>query len=250
MNGNRSAIGFQRKTSESGMILTAVSEERYASPRNMAIPLRLDENIKKRAIRTLPERKSFLRNLGDGLAAPLELVAILTAAYLVTLLLPTELRYKMGVKPRTLSALPGILLHPFLHFGARHLFFNAMALMIFGWLISLRSARTLMAVTAASWLLGGALLWLMGRPGTVVGGASGIVYGYLGFLLLRGIFDKRFVSMGLSLVTLYFFHGALAGLLPTDTQVSWEGHLCGFAAGVFCAYLTKSSPRRGAGIRG
>lgn len=189
--------------------------------------------------------RTFFSELKAGVVAPIEIVAILTAAYFISICFPPEIRSRMGVAPRSLAGLPGVFLHPLLHHDIRHLFCNASAIVILGWFISLRSRKVFFAVTVASWLLGGALLWVVGKSQTVVGGASGIVYGYLGFIMLRGIFDKRLVSIALSLLAVYYFHGALAGLLPTQTRVSWEGHLCGFAAGVWCAYLSKFALKSG-----
>jgi membrane associated rhomboid family serine protease len=164
--------------------------------------------------------KSLMGNLKAGLNAPLQLVAILIGAFAITLILPDAMRLKMGVTPRSVDGLLGILLHPLLHFGAWHLMCNATAILIFGWLISLRSKEDFIAVTAAAWLMGGVLLWLVGKSATTVGGASGIVYGLLGFILLRGVFDKSFVSICVSILTLYFFHGVLMGMLPTRYLIS------------------------------
>ena len=188
--------------------------------------------------------KSLIEKLKTGIMPPLQLVAILVAAHIITLFLPDAVVMKMGVWPRSLHHLWGILFHPLLHFGYSHLMCNVMGIIIFGWIISLRSHRDFMEVTAASWLGGGSLLWLIGQPHAVVGGASGIVYGYLGFILLRGVFDKRFVSMCVAAITLYLFHGVLIGLLPTDVHVSWRGHVCGFAVGVVWAYRFRSKRRR------
>lgn len=188
--------------------------------------------------------KSFVGKLKDNIAAPLQVVAVLLLAYVITVFLPSGIRSKMGVMPRSIDGLLGIVFHPFLHFGLRHLLCNVLAIVVFGWLISLRSRNAFLAVTVAAWLAGGVLLWIVGRPQTLVGGASGIVYGYLGFILLRGVFDKRPVSIVLSILTLYFFHGALVGLLPTQIHVSWRGHLCGFAVGVLCAYLSRHTTQR------
>ena len=188
--------------------------------------------------------KSLIDKLKTGVMPPLQLVAILVVAYVITLFLPTNVLVRMGVVPRSLDGLWGVLFHPLLHFSHTHLMCNVMGIMIFGCIISLRSHRDFISITAASWLGGGSLLWLIGQPQSVVGGASGIVYGYLGFVLLRGVFDRRIISIVVSALTLYLFHGVLIGLLPTDVHVSWRGHACGFAVGVASAYAMKSRRRR------
>ena len=188
--------------------------------------------------------KSLIEKLKTGVMPPLQLVAILVAAHIIVIFLPDAVPMRMGVIPRSLDGAWGILFHPLLHFSHTHLMCNVMGIIILGWIISLRSHRDFINVTAASWLGGGALLWLIGQPHAVVGGASGIVYGYLGFLLLRGVFDRRVISIVVSALTLYCFHGVLIGLLPTDVHVSWRGHACGFAVGVIWAYRFRSRRRR------
>ena len=196
------------------------------------------------------EKQPLTEKLKAGLAPPLYFVAILILAYVVLFVFPETVRFRMGILPRSFGGLPGVFLHPFWHLSARHLFCNALAIVILGWFISLRSRKMLLIVTAASWLGGGVMLWMVGRPLTVVGGASSIVYGYLGFILLHGIFERSLVSIALSLVALLFFHDSLFGLLslqtypamevalPSSIYVSWEGHLCGFLAGAVCAFFT------------
>ena len=169
----------------------------------------------------MTKKERLLDGLKVGALAPLEIVALLAVVFAITLFLPRNLTVWMGVRPRSLEGLAGILLHPFLHHGVRHLFCNAAAIVVLGWMIALRSRKDLMSVTVASWLLGGSLLWVLGKSGTVVGGASGIVYGYLGFLLLRGLFDKRLFSIALSLICVYFFHGALLAALLEGLELPW-----------------------------
>ena len=70
-------------------------------------------------------------------------------------------------------------------------------------------------------------MWLLGRPGIHIG-ASGVVFAYLGFLLLRGCYERSFGSVVLSLGVFSIFGGTLWGMVPISAgeRVSWEGHLC------------------------
>jgi membrane associated rhomboid family serine protease len=176
----------------------------------------------------------------------MEVVLLLVVAFVVTWFAPRALLTGMGLVPREPARLLGILWHPLLHFSPAHLMANAIGILFLGGLISVFSRRTFITVTAISWLLGGALLWLVGRSGTLVGGASGVVYGYLGFLMLRGIFDRKLLYIVITGVSIYAFHGLLVGLLPSRLPISWEGHLCGFVAGGVSAFLlsrlSKSRP--------
>ena len=74
-------------------------------------------------------------------------------------------------------------------------------------------------------------------PTTVHVGASGLIFGYLGFLILRGYFDRGLVSMAISLFVGLCYGGLIWGILPTNPDESWEGHLFGFLTGAICARL-------------
>jgi membrane associated rhomboid family serine protease len=85
-------------------------------------------------------------------------------------------------------------------------------------------------------LVSGLGVWLFGASGVHVG-ASGLIFGYLGFLLLRGYFERNFPSILLSLIVGFLYGGAIWGVLPTQPGISWEGHLFGFIGGVLAARL-------------
>ncbi len=158
-----------------------------------------------------------------------------------------------GIHPRTLWGLVGIPLAPWLHVGFGHLVANSLPFLVLGWFVMLRGVRQFFGVSLVITLLGGAAVWLLGR-GNVHLGASGLIFGYLGFLLLRGWFDRTFWGVLGSLAVLGLYGGMVWGVLPSHPGVSWESHLFGFAAGVFAAWLTRSRraparPLRAAPIR-
>lgn len=167
---------------------------------------------------------------------PLGFAAVLVAFFVMTALLPQSVSATMAIFPRDISHLQGIFLHPLLQFSLMHIISNAIGIVILGTLISLYSSRYFMIITAAGWIFGGILIWLFARGSGMVGGASGIVFSYLGFLMLYGFFAKKWLPVILSVVTVYFFHGSLLGLFPTYRAISWEGHLAGFVVGIVCAY--------------
>lgn len=140
-----------------------------------------------------------------------------------------------GVRPRTLDGLWGILCAPFLHANLAHLISNTVPLLLFGWLVLLRDARHFVPVTLLSILGAGGLAWLLGAPGSVHIGASGVVFGYFGFLLLAGWFARKPVSIALSVLVAVLWGGLVLGVLPGDAGVSWQAHLGGFVGGVFAA---------------
>ena len=150
---------------------------------------------------------------------------------------------RFGIHPRTLRGLFGIPLAPFLHSGFGHLLANTAPLVVLGFFIMLRRKRDLLFVTLASTLIGGIGVWLFGGTNTVHLGASTVVFGYLGFLLSRGIFERRFWSILGSLVVFFLYGGALFGVLPGRAGISWEGHLFGLIGGVLAAWKMAERPK-------
>jgi membrane associated rhomboid family serine protease len=84
-------------------------------------------------------------------------------------------------------------------------------------------------------LVGGLGVWLFGAPGSVHIGASILIFGYLGFLLLRGYFQHNMASIALSLLATFLYGSLVWGILPSYPGVSWQGHLFGFLGGVLAA---------------
>ncbi|WP_437666201.1 rhomboid family intramembrane serine protease [Sorangium sp. So ce1182] len=143
----------------------------------------------------------------------------------------------LGIRPRTVPGLVGIALAPLLHGGFAHLAANTLPFVGLGWLIMLRKKRDLLLVTLVAALVGGLGVWLLGAPSSVHIGASGVIFGYFGFLLLRGWFERSALSIALSLVVGLVYGGMIWGVLPTRMGISWEGHLFGFLGGVLAARL-------------
>ncbi|MFT3765479.1 MAG: rhomboid family intramembrane serine protease [Minicystis sp.] len=142
-----------------------------------------------------------------------------------------------GVHPRSLDGLWGILFAPLLHLGFGHLVANTLSLLMIGWMVMLRRARDFFTVSAVSALIAGLGTWLIGGANTVHVGASGVIFGFLGYLLSRGIFERKAWSIAVSVVALVLFGGTLRGLFPGTAGISWEGHLFGFLGGILAARL-------------
>lgn len=155
-----------------------------------------------------------------------------------------------GIRPRTEGGLSGILFAPFLHGGFAHLLANTVPLLVLGWLILLRSLRDFLWVTAVAALLGGLGVWLFGGPQTVHIGASGLVFGYLGYLLLRGYWERSVTAIVIAVTAGVLYGSALWGVLPTRQGISWEGHLFGLAGGGVAAsvHRRRSSVSARAGL--
>lgn len=143
----------------------------------------------------------------------------------------------LGIRPRTLWGLAGIPLAPFLHVGFAHLAANSLPFLVLGWLVMLRSLREFWLVTGVVTLVSGLAVWLVAGSGTVHVGASGLIFGYLGYLLFRGIFERSFSTILVALLVGVLYGGALWGVIPLEEGVSWQGHLFGFLAGILSARL-------------
>ncbi|MGA1265160.1 MAG: rhomboid family intramembrane serine protease [Prochlorothrix sp.] len=144
---------------------------------------------------------------------------------------------EFGIRPRSLSGLAGILLSPFLHGGFRHLIANTVPFITLGWLVMLRRIQDFWEVTIVTLIISGLGVWLLGAPNSIHLGASGLVFGYFGFLLTRGYFDRRIDSIALGILVLALYGGLIWGIAPWQRGVSWEGHLFGLLGGGLAAWL-------------
>ncbi len=165
------------------------------------------------------------------------LVAVIWVVELIDLFILRRALDGFGIRPRTGDGLLGILFAPFLHGGLGHLLANSFPLLVLGWLVMLRRTADFLAVSLLVMLVSGLGTWLFGGPNTIHLGASGLIFGYLGYLLFRGYFERSLVSIVLSIVVGLLYGSALWGLLPSRPGISWEGHLFGFLGGGLAARL-------------
>lgn len=147
-----------------------------------------------------------------------------------------------GIHPRTLIGLPGILLAPFLHAGFGHLLANTVPLFILGWLVLLRRRQDLLIVSLTAIIVSGLGVWLFGGSNTVHIGASGVIFGLLGYLLARGYFERSVAAILLAVLAFFLYGGMVWGVLPGRDGVSWLAHLFGLIGGVAAAYLLTHRP--------
>jgi membrane associated rhomboid family serine protease len=181
----------------------------------------------------------------SGLALGLPVIGLLALMWLsefVDQATPLDLDY-YGIRPRTLGGLLGIPLAPLLHGSFAHLVANAGAFLILGLTIAY-TTRRFWTVTIAVTLLGGLGVWLLGDPGTVTIGASGVVYGYGAFLVAWGLFTRRLLAVVVAVAVVLVYGGLVWGVLPSNPMVSWQGHLFGAIAGVLTAWRLSRRPRR------
>ncbi len=142
----------------------------------------------------------------------------------------------LGIIPRKIYGLPGIIFAPFLHANFNHLFFNTIPLLVLSAFFLVHGLPYFLFATFLITLISGLLIWLFAKPGLHIG-ASSVVTGYWG-LLVTGIFQEgSATAILLGAVSVYYFAGIFFGIFPTKRGVSWEGHLFGLLAGIATAFI-------------
>ncbi len=142
-----------------------------------------------------------------------------------------------GVRPRSDEGLLGIVFAPLLHGGWAHLVANTIPLLVLGFLLALSGVRTWVSVTAIVWVVSGLGVWLFGGSNSVHIGASGLVFGWLVHLMVRGIFARHLGQIALGLVVFVVYGSVLWGVIPGRPGISWQGHLFGALGGAIAAWL-------------
>lgn len=172
-------------------------------------------------------------------------ITIFWAVEIVDLLVFNGGLDQYGIQPHSIIGLRGIVFAPFLHGGFPHLMANTIPFLTLGWLTMIQATKDFFVASIMSALIGGAGVWLFGSSQSVHIGASILIYGYLGFLLLRGYFQKNFPSIALSIFVAIAYGGFIWGVFPSQMGVSWQGHLFGFIGGAIAAKMV--TPERNLG---
>ncbi|GAA4613246.1 rhomboid family intramembrane serine protease [Saccharopolyspora hordei] len=156
---------------------------------------------------------------------------------------PTADLDRNGILPREVDGLDGILWAPLLHGDWSHLWANTLPFLVLGWLVLAGGLAQFLAVTATVWVVGGLGTWLVGAPGFHIG-MSGVIFGWMVFLLVRGFFQRSVAQVLVAVVLFFYWGGMLWGVLPGQPGISWEGHLFGALGGLLAAWLVARSTRR------
>lgn len=141
----------------------------------------------------------------------------------------------LGIRPRTDEGLLSIFLAPWLHGGWGHLLSNSVPFYVLGVLVLLEGWRRWLGTTLVVVLVSGGAVWLLAPSGSVTLGASGVVFGWLTYLVVRGLYTRNLGQIALGVVVFLLYGGLLWGVLPTDVGVSWQAHLGGAVGGVLAA---------------
>jgi len=166
---------------------------------------------------------------------PLLFPAVLWVVHLLSLFFNLKLG-GMGILPRDLPGLMGIVTGPLIHAEYAHLISNTIPLIILGWIIFFFFRRISYLLFFFIYLITGMLVWILAREVYHIG-ASGIVYGFVSFLFFSGIFRRDNKSIALALMVTFLYGGIVWGVLPGQKGISWESHLFGAIAGIVAAYM-------------
>ena len=186
---------------------------------------------------TLPtyhRRDQIVGAIKDNLSLLFGLAAIAWALEIFDLILFGFLD-SFGIQPRTIRGLFGVAATPFLHLGFGHLISNTLPFLVLGGIVLIGGRKIFLLASLLILAIGGGAVWTLGPGATNHIGASGLIFGYLGFLLARGIFEKSGFWIVVSIIVLVLYGGMIAGVLPGQAGVSWQGHLFGFLGGVVAA---------------
>ncbi len=166
---------------------------------------------------------------------PLIFPVVMWMVYLISLSLNLDLS-RMGILPRDMIGILGIISGPIVHANFSHLLSNTMPLLILGWTIFFFYSKVSYKSFIVIYVLTGLLVWLFAREVYHIG-ASGIVYGLVSFLFFSGIFRRDNKSIAIALIVTFLYGGIIWGVLPGQKGISWESHLFGGIAGIITAFI-------------
>ncbi|MFI6760182.1 rhomboid family intramembrane serine protease [Micromonospora sp. NPDC050417] len=189
---------------------------------------------------------AFYSALGRAFVAMCAVVPVLFAIEGFDYWLDAGLDGTAGIIPHRIDGLDGIFFAPFLHHGFNHLYSNSVPLILLGTFVLAAGARRFLYSTLVIMFVSGLGVWFTGSANSVVVGASGIIFGYLGLLLMRGIVERSWWNFAVVLLVGLLYGGQLFGVLPTDEPISWQGHLFGLIGGLVAAILFRRRPQRDA----
>jgi membrane associated rhomboid family serine protease len=144
-----------------------------------------------------------------------------------------------GIRAYDPGELPQIFTAPFLHGGFEHLMANTVPFLMLGFLAAARGIGRFLAASLIIIVVGGVGVWLTGSPSVDTVGSSILIFGYFGYLLGRGLFEHSLLDLAIAVVVVLLYGTMIYGIFPTDTMISWQGHLFGLIGGVVAAWTLR-----------
>jgi membrane associated rhomboid family serine protease len=181
--------------------------------------------------------QEFYAALGRAFVAMCAVVPALALIEVLDQRLNGALDNAAGIRPHSVWGLDGLFLAPFVHDGFGHLIANSAPLIILGTFVLASGTRRFLLATLLIAIVSGLGVWFLTPANYLVLGASGVIFGWLGFLLMRSIVERSLWSFAVAVIAGLLYGWQLVALLPGDQRVSWQGHLFGFAGGLVGAIL-------------
>jgi membrane associated rhomboid family serine protease len=191
-----------------------------------------------------------LRNLRNALIVMGAFLALIWILQVVNVADHYQLDQEYGILPRNVGRLGDIFTAPFLHESWAHIEGNSVPLFVLGVAAAYRGLVRFFAVTLIVAITSGLAVWLFQSGNSVTIGASGIIFGYFGYVLVRGIFDRNWLDILVGLLAAAAYYGILAVAIPGTPGISWLAHLGGLAGGVAAGWVLRSPGQRGLTLRG
>lgn len=161
-----------------------------------------------------------------------ELVDVMSANYLDT----------FAIRARDPQGLVYIFTAPLLHFGWPHLISNSVPFFVLGWLVMVSGRNPWMVASVLSVVVSGLFAWAFTPYGAYIAGASGLIFGWFAYLLVRGVWTRDWRQLLIAVALVVVYGGMVWGVLPTNSGVSWQAHLGGAVGGVAAAGIMHRRP--------
>lgn len=181
-----------------------------------------------------------LTKVRDALAAMVGLLVLLWLLQALNWADGYRLDGALGIQPRSLAHLDGIIAAPFLHVSWQHLEGNTVPLFVLGFLAAYRGVSRFFAISAIVVATSGFAVWLFQDDGSITVGASGLVFGYFGYVLARAAFDRNWMDLAAAAAAGGLYYYILLVAVPGTPGISWLDHAGGLAGGVLAGWLTRS----------
>jgi membrane associated rhomboid family serine protease len=186
-----------------------------------------------------PRAEAVLANAQRALFVMAGVLALLWVLQLLNWLGHYSLSRHFGIVARDTSRLPDIFAAPFLHWSFAHLEANSAPLFFLGFLAAYRGMTRFVGVSVLVAVTSGLGSWLFDSQHSVGAGASGIVFGYFGYVVARGLVERHVVDIVVGVVVAVSYWSILRGVLPADPHIGWQAHLFGLLGGVLAACLLR-----------
>jgi membrane associated rhomboid family serine protease len=187
-----------------------------------------------------------LRKVRDALIVMVAFCTLLWLLQVVNWADSYRLDTSFGIWPHNVARIEDIFTGPFLHFNWQHIEGNTVPLFVLGFLSAYRGIKKFLMVTLIVTVTSGLAVWLFQSTGDLTVGASGIIFGYFGYVLVRGVFDRNLIDVGVGIAAALAYWYILAVAIPGTPGVSWLGHLGGLVGGVLAGWLLRARPQHAA----